>query len=74
MKRTLRHEIIHAFLCESGLAANSVVFSDGWACNEEMVDWFAMQGEKIHDAWEKTNGLFKTVEELEVQLEALKHE
>ena len=43
-KETERHEIIHAFLHESGLAACSP-----WAKNEEMVDWFAKQWEKISE-------------------------
>lgn len=43
---TLRHEIIHAYLNESGLCWNS--HSPGaWAKNEEMVDWFAIQLPKI---------------------------
>ena len=37
-----RHEIIHAFLFESGLAENS-----SWAQNEEMVDFFAIQFPKL---------------------------
>ena len=41
-KKTLRHEIIHAFLFESGLAHNSE-----WATNEEMVDYFAIQFPKM---------------------------
>ena len=41
-KQVIRHEIIHAFLYESGLEANSKA-SDSWAINEEMVDWFAIQ-------------------------------
>lgn len=41
-KITLRHEIIHAFLFESGLAHNS-----DWATNEEMVDFFARQFPKM---------------------------
>ena len=40
--KTLRHEVIHAFLHESGLDANSV-----WARNEELVDWIALQLPKI---------------------------
>lgn len=43
-RKTLRHEIIHAFLYESGLWQNS--FKD-WARNEEMTDWIALQFEKI---------------------------
>lgn len=40
--KTFRHELIHAFLRESGLGEES-----GWAINEEMVDWFAIQLPKI---------------------------
>lgn len=42
----LRHEIIHAFLYESGMDACSAS-ADNWATNEEMVDWFAIQSPKI---------------------------
>ena len=56
MKTTLRHEILHAFLNESGLSSNSNE-SDAWAKNEEMVDWFALQGEKIYKAWSEVNAL-----------------
>lgn len=38
----LRHELIHAFLFETGLG-----FCSGWATNEEMVDYFARNWEKI---------------------------
>lgn len=41
-KVVLRHELIHAFLHESGLAQNS-----DWATNEEMVDYFAKQLPKM---------------------------
>ncbi len=40
---TTRHEIIHAFLYESGLNSCS------WGRNEEMVDWIAIQLPKIMD-------------------------
>lgn len=56
MKETLRHEIVHAFLNESGLSANSNE-SDAWARNEEMVDWFAIQGPKIWKAWQEAGCL-----------------
>lgn len=45
-KQVVRHEIIHAFLYESGLESNSSS-TDSWAINEEMVDWFAIQTPKI---------------------------
>lgn len=46
-KRTLRHEIMHAFLNESGLSDSSNQYGGAWAKNEEMVDWFAIQSPKI---------------------------
>ncbi len=46
-KRVLRHEIMHAFLNESGLSDSSNRFDGAWAKNEEMVDWFAIQSPKI---------------------------
>ena len=45
-RKTLRHEIIHAFLHESGLDWSTSA-ADSWAANEEMVDWFAIQAPKI---------------------------
>lgn len=45
-RETIRHEVIHAFLAESGLWANSND-TNCWALNEEMIDWFAMQWPKI---------------------------
>jgi hypothetical protein len=49
---TIRHEVIHAYLMESGLngSANGV---DCWARNEEMVDWIALQFPKILETFEK---------------------
>lgn len=49
-KEVLRHELVHAFLAECGLADSSY---NGWAVNEEMVDWFARIGPKIFEAWQK---------------------
>ena len=46
-KLALRHEILHAFLFESGLDASSISTYGPWANNEEMVDWFAIQSPKI---------------------------
>lgn len=50
-RRTIRHEIVHAFFEESGLADSSFSYDGAWAGNEEMVDWIAAQGAKIYDAW-----------------------
>lgn len=41
-QKVLRHEIIHAFAYESGLASSS-----RWAENEEMIDWMAIQLPKM---------------------------
>jgi len=51
-KQTTRHEIVHAFLAESGLCDNSNEFEKGWATNEEMVDWIAIQFPKILKAFQ----------------------
>ena len=50
-KHCIRHEIVHAFLSESGLADSSFPYDGAWAGNEEMVDWIASQGPKIYAAW-----------------------
>lgn len=52
----LRHEIVHAFLYESGLGSNSARAQE-WATNEEMVDWIALQGQKIYKAWGQAGAL-----------------
>lgn len=50
-RKVLRHEIVHAFLYESGFATSSHG-NDSFADDEEIVDWIAIQGRKIHKAWE----------------------
>lgn len=56
-KQTLRHEIVHAFFYESGLSDSSNPTACGWAKNEEMIDWFALQGPKIYKAWQEADAL-----------------
>lgn len=51
-KQVIRHELIHAFLNESGLQSSS-----DWANNEEMVDYFAIQIPKIIEAMRKADTL-----------------
>ena len=48
--KILRHEIVHAFLYESGMW-NCSGSCDAWAMDEEMVDWFAIQFPKIFEAF-----------------------
>lgn len=55
-KKSLRHEIVHAFLYESGLDG-STKSTCAWSRNEEMVDWFALQGPKICEAWKQSGAL-----------------
>ena len=43
----LRHEIVHAFLSESGLQESALQLNASWAKNEEMVDWIALQFPKM---------------------------
>lgn len=54
---TLRHEIVHAFLYESGLDSSSSEVNGSWARSEEIVDWFALQGPKIFKVWEEAGAL-----------------
>lgn len=56
-KETLRHEIMHAFLNESGLANSSLQYDAGWAKNEEMIDWFALQSPKIFKAFQEAKAI-----------------
>ena len=56
-KETVRHEITHAFLDQSGLSDSSLRYSVGWAKNEEMVDWFALQAPKIFEAFNEADCL-----------------
>ncbi|MBR4208648.1 MAG: hypothetical protein IKQ96_00335 [Lachnospiraceae bacterium] len=44
-EKVIRHELVHAFLYESGLSENS------WAGNEEIVDWIAAQFPKLDGAF-----------------------
>lgn len=57
-KETLRHEIVHAFFDESGLGDSAIRYSDrSWSKNEEMVDWWALQGVKVYKAWESVGAV-----------------
>lgn len=46
VKQNLRHEIIHAFMEESGLSHNFQHPTMG--IDETIVDWYAIQAPKIH--------------------------
>lgn len=50
-KSVIRHELIHAFLYESGLDACS------WAKEEEMVDWLAIQSPKLMQVFVEVGAL-----------------
>lgn len=51
----LRHEIVHAFLFESGLQQNFK--HDQWGHDETMVDWVAMQFPKLLKAFKEADAL-----------------
>lgn len=51
-KSVIRHELIHAFLYESGLDCNCY-----WANSEDLVDWIAIQFPKMQKAFEQANCL-----------------
>lgn len=50
-QRVVRHELIHAFLFESDLAA------DSWASSEEIVDWIAIQFPKMLEAFKHAGAI-----------------
>lgn len=56
-KETLRHEIVHAFLNESGLSCSGHSTQHSWAKDEEIVDWIAIQGVKIYKAWTEADAI-----------------
>lgn len=49
-KKTMRHEIVHAFLYESGLWSNSGNVK-AWGQSEEITDWIALQFPKMLQAF-----------------------
>ena len=50
--KSLRHEIVHAFLAESGLQSNFEHCQE-FGHEETMVDWIAIQFPKIAKVYEK---------------------
>ena len=56
IRKVTRHEIVHAFLLESGLH-ECAGEACSWAANEEMMDWIARQGQKIYAAWKEAGAL-----------------
>lgn len=55
-KKVLRHEIIHAFLYESGMWNNSGS-CDAWGQDETITDWIAIQFPKMQKAFEEAECL-----------------
>lgn len=56
MRKQLRHEIIHAFMAESGLQANWE-HTQQWGHDETTVDWFAIQFPKLLEAFKAADAL-----------------
>ncbi len=54
-KKVKRHEIIHAFLFESGLQENFK--HDEWGHDETMIDWVAIQFHKLMKAFKDADCL-----------------
>ena len=55
-KQTLRHEIIHAFMNESGLQ-DSWQHAQQFGHDETTVDWFAIQSPKIYKVFNELDVL-----------------
>ena len=56
-KRIMRHEIIHAFLFESGLGGDSVWHVEGQEHPEQTVDWIAYQFPKMLKAFQTVGAI-----------------
>ena len=56
MKKQLRHEIIHAFLYESGLDCN-FEHCTKFGHEETMVDWIAVQFPKIYEVYKEVGAI-----------------
>lgn len=56
-KQVMRHELIHAFMFESGLGGDSVWHVDGQEHPEQTVDWIARQFPKMLKAFQTVGAL-----------------
>ena len=56
-KKNVRHELIHAFLFESGLDGDSVWSNGANDHPEQIVEWFAVQFPKIQKAFQECDVL-----------------
>lgn len=54
-KKVIRHEIIHAFLFESGLHEN--FRHEEWGHDETTIDWFAVQFPKMLRAFKEADAI-----------------
>ncbi len=50
-----RHEIIHAFLYESGIVNAAIIRTNKWCKDEMMIDWMAAQMPKIYEVFKQLN-------------------
>lgn len=60
IRKVIRHEIIHAFMFESGLAENWK--HDDFGQEELTIDWFAIQFHKIQEAINRVYAALREVE------------
>lgn len=56
IRKVKRHEIVHAYILESGLDECSCPV-DAWGQNEEMIDWIARMGPKIYNTWVEADAI-----------------
>lgn len=56
-KQILRHELIHAFLFESGLGGDAAWYIEGQEHPEQTVDWIARQFPKMLKAFQQVGAL-----------------
>ncbi len=56
MRKQLRHEIVHAFLAESGLQSNYEHYKQ-FGHEETIIDWIAIQFPKMIKAFQSVNAI-----------------
>lgn len=56
-KKVIRHEILHAFLFESGLQNQMTVKPSEMIHDEQMIDWWAIQFPRIYEVYKELDVL-----------------
>lgn len=66
IRKVKRHEIVHAYAFECGLAECCAPVAS-WAENEEMIDWIARIGPKIYNTWVQAGAILQSHSKAEAE-------